>query len=56
MSNLSLLLVEDEPNLGQTLRDYLRAKKFEVVLAVNCAEARIKFKETTPAIVILDIG
>ncbi len=56
MSNLSLLLVEDEPNLGQTLRDYLRAKKFEVELAVNCAEARIKFKETSPAIVILDIG
>lgn len=56
MSNLSLLLVEDEPNLGQTLRDYLRAKKFQVELAVNMQEARKYFAEISPAIVILDIG
>jgi glycosyltransferase involved in cell wall biosynthesis len=35
MSNLPLLLVEDEPNLGETLRDYLRAKKFEVELILS---------------------
>lgn len=56
MSELSLLLVEDEQNLGETLRDYLRAKKFDVDLAQTCAEARIKFKDMAPAIVILDIG
>lgn len=56
MSELSLLLVEDEANLGQTLRDYLRAKKFTVELAASCAEARVRFKENPPAIAILDIG
>lgn len=56
MSNLSLLLVEDEPNLGQTLRDYLLAKKYVVELATTCAEARIKFEAMTPTIAILDIG
>jgi two-component system alkaline phosphatase synthesis response regulator PhoP len=56
MSELSVLLVEDEPNLGQTLRDYLRAKKFMVELAASCAEARVKFIQTAPAIVIMDIG
>lgn len=56
MSNLSVLLVEDEKNLGETLRDYLRAKRFNVELATSCAEARIKFKEFSPAIVTLDIG
>ena len=56
IANLSLLLVEDEPNLGQTLRDYLRAKKYEVELATTCAEARIKFEQMAPAIAILDIG
>jgi two-component system alkaline phosphatase synthesis response regulator PhoP len=56
MPNLSLLLVEDEPNLGQTLRDYLRAKKFQVELATTCAEARLKFAQMSPAIAILDIG
>ncbi|MFL5783662.1 MAG: response regulator transcription factor [Bacteriovoracaceae bacterium] len=56
MSDLQLLLVEDEPNLGQTLRDYLRAKKFQVELAASCAEARKKFVEIKPAVAILDIG
>lgn len=56
MSNLSVLLVEDEKNLGETLRDYLRSKKFNVELAINCAEAREKFQEFKPTIVILDIG
>lgn len=56
MSNLSVLLVEDEKNLGETLRDYLRAKRFNVELATTCAEARVKFKEFSPAIVTLDIG
>jgi DNA-binding response OmpR family regulator len=56
MSNLPLLLVEDEPNLGQTLRDYLRAKKYRVELATSCEEARQKFFELKPAIAILDIG
>lgn len=56
MIDLPLLLVEDEPNLGHTLRDYLRAKKFQVELAQTCAEARKKFDEIRPAIAILDIG
>ena len=30
MSELSVLLVEDEANLGQTLRDYLRAKSLKL--------------------------
>lgn len=56
MSNLPLLLVEDEPNLGETLRDYLRSKKFQVELAKSCKEAREKFLESSPVIAILDIG
>lgn len=56
MLNLPLLLVEDEPNLGETLRDYLRAKKFQVELATTCSEARIKFESIKPAVAILDIG
>lgn len=56
MSELSVLLVEDEANLGQTLCDYLRAKKFEVEWASTCQEARVKFRDMTPAIIILDIG
>jgi two-component system alkaline phosphatase synthesis response regulator PhoP len=56
MSELSLLIVEDEANLGQTLTNYLRTKKFNVDLAATCAEARVKFQDMKPAIVVLDIG
>jgi DNA-binding response OmpR family regulator len=56
MADLQLLLVEDEPNLGQTLRDYLRARNFKVELAINVQDAMEKFKLFSPAIAILDIG
>jgi two-component system, OmpR family, alkaline phosphatase synthesis response regulator PhoP len=56
MSELSVLLVEDEANLGQTLRDYLRAKKFDVELAPTAKEARELFSKQSFAIAILDIG
>lgn len=56
MSELSILLVEDEPNLGMTLRDYLRSKKFTVELATSVKEAEEKFQQFKPAIAILDIG
>ncbi len=56
MSNLQVLLIEDEPNLGQTLRDYLRTKKFSVELATTASEAQNKFLSMKPSIAIIDIG
>lgn len=56
MSELSVLLVEDEANLGETLRDYLRAKKFDVELASTAKAARELFSKQKFAIAILDIG
>jgi two-component system, OmpR family, alkaline phosphatase synthesis response regulator PhoP len=56
MVNLPVLLIEDDQNLGQTLRDYLRSKKFLVELAATAAEAREKFAKTNFAICIMDIG
>ncbi|HXH76510.1 MAG TPA: response regulator transcription factor [Bacteriovoracaceae bacterium] len=56
MSKLPVLLVEDDPNLGQTLRDYLLAKKYTVELASTCKEARDKFSSMKPSIAIIDIG
>lgn len=56
MSHLPVLIIEDEPNLGQTLRDYLRSKNFLTELATTCAEAKEKFQTLKPVIVIIDIG
>jgi DNA-binding response OmpR family regulator len=34
-STIKILLVEDDPNLGSLLSDYLRAKGFETKLATD---------------------
>ena len=42
-----ILLVEDDPNFGIVLKDYLTMNDFEVVLAKNGMEGFEKFKMTT---------
>lgn len=54
--NPSVLLVEDEPNLGKTLRDYLKTKKFNVSLGTSVAEGKKLAHEIRPTVAILDIG
>jgi DNA-binding response OmpR family regulator len=39
MKGFNLLIVEDEKNLGETLRDYLRSKNFQVEWAASVQEA-----------------
>ncbi len=55
-SNYSVLLIEDEPNLGKTLRDYLKTKKFNVSLGTSVAEGKQLAVEIRPTVAILDIG
>lgn len=58
MTNLPILIVEDEPNLGDTLLDYLETKKYKTKLAKTAKEAREIFLESdfTPYVVLMDIG
>ena len=43
--NKKILLVEDDPNFGAILKDYLMLNDFEVVLAKNGMEGFEKFKK-----------
>jgi len=52
----SLLIVEDEKNLGVTLSEYLRSIGYHCFLATNAQEAREIFKREIPAVVLMDIG
>jgi two-component system alkaline phosphatase synthesis response regulator PhoP len=56
--NLNILVVEDEPNLGSTLQEYLEAKRFNCKLATTAEKAReIFFTENFAAhVVLMDIG
>lgn len=56
MDNTVILIVEDEPNLGVTLQEYLKTLDYEVHLATTVAAAKKEFGQFTPQIVLMDIG
>jgi two-component system, OmpR family, response regulator len=54
-TNKKILLVEDDPNFGSILRDYLSMNDFEVTLAKNGMEGFEKFKKDNFDLCILDV-
>jgi len=52
---VKLLLVEDDPNLGTLLQDYLEAKSYDATLAVNGKEGLDLFKKNNYEIILLDV-
>lgn len=50
-----ILLVEDEANLGLTLKEYLNSKGFKTRHAQSCEEARALFNPEV-SVVLMDIG
>ncbi len=50
-----ILLVEDDPNFGPMLRDFLKLNNYEVVLATNGIEGLEKFKQGEFDLVLLDV-
>lgn len=56
MNKYKLLLAEDDPNLGEILKDYLELKgKFDVVLAANGEDALQSFNKEKFDLCILDV-
>lgn len=53
--NRKILLVEDDPNFGSILKDYLSLNDFNVTLAKNGMEGFEKFKKDTYDLCILDV-
>ncbi len=53
--NKKILLVEDDPNFGAVLKDYLLINDFDVTLAKNGMEGFEKFKKENFALCILDV-
>ncbi len=53
--NKKILLVEDDPNFGAVLKDYLTINDFDVTLAKNGMEGFEKFKKDTYNLCILDV-
>ena len=50
-----ILLVEDDPNFGIILRDFLKMNEYDVILAKNGMEGFEKFKKFEFNLCILDV-
>jgi two-component system, OmpR family, response regulator len=55
MEKSKILLVEDDPNLGSLLKEYLEAKGYATILAVNGKEGYDVFSKDKFTICILDV-
>ncbi|UOB17670.1 response regulator transcription factor [Abyssalbus ytuae] len=54
-ANKKILLVEDDPNFGIVLKDYLSMNDFDVTLAKNGMEGFEKFRKESYDLCILDV-
>ena len=52
---LKILLAEDEPSLGQIIKESLETRNFEVLLCVNGEDALNVYKSENPLLLVLDV-
>jgi DNA-binding response OmpR family regulator len=54
-SRTRILVVDDEPNIVQTLQDRLEMNEYEVITAGNGREGLQKFEQERPDVILLDV-
>jgi len=52
---IKILLAEDEPSLGQIIKESLETRNFEVLLCSNGEEAYKTYKTENPLLLVLDV-
>jgi DNA-binding response OmpR family regulator len=52
---IKILLAEDEPSLGQIIKESLETRNFEVLLCENGEEAYKTYKKEQPLLLVLDV-
>ncbi len=55
MSNIKILLAEDEPSLGQIIKESLESRNFDVLLCENGEIAYETYKKEKPELLVLDV-
>ncbi|AST93569.1 MULTISPECIES: response regulator transcription factor [Sutcliffiella] len=55
MKENMILIVEDEREIGELVRDYLNANGYQVIIAEDGEEGLQKFKQRNPMLVVLDV-
>ena len=54
-TKIKVLLAEDEPSLGQIIKESLESRNFEVLLAENGIKALELYHQNNPNILVLDV-
>ena len=54
-SPITILLAEDEPALGQIIKESLETRNFSVTLCVDGEEAYTQYQKTKPQLLVLDV-
>ncbi len=54
-SKTKIMVVDDEPNIVQTLQDRLEMNEYDVVTAGNGREGLEKFEQEQPDVILLDV-
>ncbi|NOR27051.1 MAG: response regulator [Lutibacter sp.] len=52
---IKILLAEDEPSLGQIIKESLETRNFEVLLCINGEDALQVYKTENPLLLVLDV-
>ncbi|WP_425448870.1 response regulator transcription factor [Dethiothermospora halolimnae] len=55
VNNKTILIVDDEKEIGQLIRDYLKGEGFQVILAFDGEEGLKAYRKYDPILAILDI-
>ena len=55
MNNIKIILAEDEPSLGQIIKESLESRNFDVLLCENGEVAYETYKKERPELLVLDV-
>ena len=55
MTHARVMVVDDDPEIAELIRDYLEAERFEVILSFDGKDCLRLFREYRPQLVVLDV-
>ncbi len=55
MQNIKVMVVDDELEIAELIRDYLEAEQYDVIISTDGKECLKLFKEYQPQLIVLDI-
>ena len=55
MQNIKIMVVDDELEIAELIKDYLEAEQYDVIISTDGKECLKLFREYQPQLIVLDI-